>query len=161
MSSKIGIRSENEFRLLEKLLIRSKLVEKMKNPSLDPVLVLKEEVPIDSRYQTLIEEEFEDILYQKKKLNIFLITLAFFCLMVVILTLYIQFLYNPNVLIEYIKSDEINYVELISSGYITCSSKLHCLAQDYSIFKYVYLVIGSINDLLSTLLEFWLSSSQN
>ena len=140
MSSKIGIRSENEFRLLEKLLIRSKLVEKMKNPSLDPVLVLKEEVPIDSRYQTLIEEEFEDILYQKKKLNIFLITLAFFCLMVVILTLYIQFLYNPNVLIEYIKSDEINYVELISSGYITCSSKLHCLAQDYSIFKYVYLI---------------------
>ena len=54
MTSKIGIRSENEFRLLEKLLIRSKLVEKMKNPSLDPVLVLKEEVPIDSRYQTLI-----------------------------------------------------------------------------------------------------------
>ena len=162
MNTRIGIRSENELRLLEKQLIRTKLFEEIKNnPSEDPVLVLKEEVPVDSRYQTLIEEEYEDILIQKKRLNIGIILLAILLILILVFYFYVNFFYTSEILVEYNETDDNNYVELLISGYILCSSKLHCLSEEYFFFQWIYWLTGFTSDFFSNVLEFWLSAGQN
>ena len=156
MASKIGIRSENQLRLLERELIRSYLLDSKKN---------KFE---NERQKELYEQE------RRRRQTIYLIIFSLLSSLIIAIIFLFGFIY-------YVPFEEYYFFEQTNSFYkitefkinshsypawsvdpnTSCNYKFHCLSFEYSFINWIYWLSSFFIDFIIKIIDIWVEAGKS